>query len=239
MKKILLCVTVLLVLWLAASYRSARQSELNENLVADAYYGDLISVKNGLEEGADITFELYFHDQDRQYDDMLFNVLHAAASSGNEDLINFLLEEGLDINYPTPDGWTPLFIAARDGQAEAAKLLIFRGADLNVQTDRGATALLMALTQPYPSEKARQDLLIYMLKRGADPNLPDANGFSPLYYAATLKNADAVELLLEYGAKADTTNLENIRARLTSQADNASRRILPLLKKAGKNARTK
>lgn len=235
MKKILLCVTVLLVLWLAASYRVARQTELNENLVADAYYGDLISVKNGLEEGADITFELYFHDQDRQYDDILFNVLHAAASSGNEDLINFLLEEGLDINYPTPDGWTPLFIAARDGQAEAAKLLIFRGADLNVQTDRGATALLMALTQPYPSEKVRQDLLIYMLKRGADPNLPDANGYFSLYYAATLKNADAVELLLEYGAKADTTNLENIRARLALQPDSASRRILSLLK----NARTK
>lgn len=232
MKKILLCITVLLVLWLSASYRSARQSELNENLVADAYYGDLISVKNGLEEGADITFELYFHDQDRQYDDMLFNVLHAAASSGNEDLINFLLEEGLDINYPTPDGWTPLFIAARDGQAEAAKLLIFRGADLNAQTDRGATALLMALTQAYPSEKDRQDLLVYMLKRGANPNLPDANGLSPLYYAATLKNADAVELLLEYGAKPDESTLENIRARLAPPKDKDSRRILSLLQKA-------
>ena len=235
MKKVLVFLTALLVCWLAAGYYTARQQTLNESLVADAYYGDLVSVKNDLEDGADISFELYFDDEDRQYTDVLFNALHAASSSGNEDVINFLLEEGLNIDYPTPEGWTPLFIAARDGQAEAAKLLIFRGADLNVQTDRGATALLMALTQPYPSEKARQDLLIYMLKRGADPNLPDANGYFPLYYAATLKNADAVELLLEYGAKADTTNLENIRARLALQPDSASRRLLSLLK----NAKTK
>lgn len=234
MKKILVAVTVLLVLWLACSYRTARQTALNESLVADAYYGNLISVKNGLEDGADIDFELYFHDEDRQYGGVFFNALHAAASSGNEDVINFLLDEGFNIDYPTPEGWTPLFIAARDGRAEAAKLLIFRGANLNAQTDRGATALLMAITQPFPSEKERLDLLTYMLKRGADANQTDVNGFSPLYYAAALKNADAAKLLLEYGAVISEDNLAKIQQLLSHQSDNQSKKILSLLKKSAK-----
>lgn len=239
MKKVLVFLTALLVCWLAAGYCAARQQTLNESLVADAYYGDLVSVKNDLEDGADISFELYFDDEDRQYTDVLFNALHAAASSGNEDVINFLLEEGLNIDYPTPEGWTPLFIAARDGQSEAAKLLVFRGADLNIQTDRGATALLMAITQEYPSETDRNSLLEYMLKRGADPNLADGNGFSPLYYATTLKNVAAVKLLLEYDAVPDEENLSKISRILAPLSDNASRDIRSLLKKARKNAKTK
>lgn len=237
MKKALVFLTALLVCWLAAGYYTARQNVLNESLVSDAYYGDLVSVKNDLEDGADLSAELYFDDEDRQYTDMLFNALHAAASGGNEDVVSFLLDEGLPIDTPTPEGWTPLFIAARDGRSEAAKLLIFRGADLNAQTDRGATALLMVLTQQYPTEENRNSLLEYMLKRGADPNLADANGFSPLYYAAALKNQDALALLLEYGATPDEKNLSGTSRLLAPQSDHASRRILKLLQAAAKKAK--
>lgn len=234
MKKALVFLTVFAVLWLAAGHFKAKQTLLDESLVGDAYYGDLISVKNDLEDGANLDFELYFDDEERQYSAVLFNALHAAASGGNEDVINFLLDEGLNIDYPTPQGWTPLFIAARDGRAEAAKLLVFRGADLNFQTERGATALVMALTQPYPSEKERLDLLVYMLKRGANPNLADDNGFAPLYYAAVLRNEPAVRLLLEYGASADEKNQNAIQQKLSPLSDNQSRSILSLLKKSVK-----
>lgn len=229
MKKFLVFLTAIFVCWLAAGYYAARQKMLNESLVSGAYYGDLVSVKNDLEDGAALFAELYFDDEDRQYTDVLFNALHAAASGGNEDVVNFLLDEGLPIDSLTPEGWTPLFIAARDGQAEAAKLLIFRGADLNAQTDRGATALLMAITQKYPSPQERLSLLEYMLKRGADPNLADANGFSPLYYAAALKNKDALALLLEYGATPDEETLARIHRFLAPQSDHASRQILNML----------
>ena len=138
---------------------------------------------------------LYFSDEERGYGGIEFNALHAAASGGNEDIILFLLEKGLDINATTPQGWTPLFIATRDGQAEAAKLLVFKEAQLNIQTDLGATPLLMAITQKFPSEKVRQDLLLYLLKRGADANLADKKGLPPLFYAAALQNAQAVRLL--------------------------------------------
>ncbi len=239
MKKMLVFLTALAVVCLAAGYYAQRQNALNQSLVVNAYYGDLVSVKNDLEDGANPAFELNFDDDDRQYSNVLFNALHAAASGGNEDVINFLLEEGLSIDYPTPEGWTPLFIAARDGQAEAAKLLVFRGADLNFQTDRGATALVMAITQNYPSEESRQSLLEYMLKRGANPNLADAHGFPPLYYAAVLKNKSAAALLLEYGADPDEETLSKISRILAPQSDNTSREILTLLKKSRKKRAAK
>lgn len=232
MKKVCVFLIFLAVVWLAAGYYAVHKNALGESLVSNAYYGDLISLKNDLEDGAELTFELNFNDPDRQYHDVLFNALHAAASSGNEDVINFLLDQGLNIDYPTPQGWTPLFIAARDGRTEAAKLLVFRGADLNFQTDRGATALLMALTQPFPSEKERRDLLVYMLKRGANPNLPDAAGFSPLYYAAAARNENAVKLLLEYGARPNTENYSKIHSLLAPRSDKQSKKVLTLLKKS-------
>lgn len=201
MKKFSVLLIVIAVVSLAFSYKKASDLELNEMLLTDAYYGDLIAVKNDLEEGADIRYELYFDDKERGYHHQTFSLLQAAASSGNAHLLFFLLNEGLDINEPTQEGWTPLFIAARDGRAEAAKFLIHKKADLNAQTDLGATALLMAVTQPFESEQERMDLLEYMLKRGANTELTDIFGHTPLHYAEKQGKKEIVALLKQYAPK--------------------------------------
>ena len=201
MKKYFVLVLCVAVCWLAFGYHRQLVISRGEQLVTDAYYGNLIDVKNDVEKGAPLDYMFTFEDPERAYSFQTFNALQAAASSGSEDVILFLLKQGLDINQPTPQGWTPLFIAARDGRADAAKLLIFKKADLNMQTDLGTTALTMVVTQDYPTEKARLDLLEYMLKRGADPNIEDIYHHTSLYYAAAKKNEVAVELLKKYGAQ--------------------------------------
>lgn len=233
-KKICLIIICLIVIVLTASYQYALYHQKGYQLITDAYNGDLLAVKEDLEQGASPDYELYLKDPQRDYGGVGFTALQAAASSGNEDLINFLLNEGFLIDYPTMQGWTPLFIAVRDGRTEAAKLLIYRKADLNAQTDQGATALMMAVTQKFPSEKEREDLLIYMLKRGADPNLSDFMGNQPLYYAAALQNAKAAELLYEYGANPDEKTKEKIRQLLKGKKDIASKKILQILKRKPK-----
>ena len=203
MKKYLILIVMVLVCWLGFSYHKHLQILRGEELVMDAYFGDLVSVKNDVEQGAPVGYRFTFDDDERQYLNQTFNALHAAASGGNEDVILFLLDQGLPINSRTPQGWTPLFVAARDGRAEAAKLFVFKGADLNVPSDLGATALMMAVTQPFETEKARLDLLEYMLKRGADVNLADKYGHTPLYYAQKQGNGAVVKLLEKYVAKTD------------------------------------
>ncbi len=236
MKKAAVFLVALVVIWLGLDYHFKHIEELGENLVADAYHGDLLAVKNDLENGAPLDYVFFFYDEERDYNDVYFNALQAAASGGNEDVINFLLEQGMNINAPTPQGWTPLFIAVRDGQAEAAKLLIYRGANLNAQTDRGATALMMAVTQKFPSEKVRRDLLLYLLKRGADPNQKDAFGHSAFYYAAALQNADSAELLYEYGAAPTDEEKKEIRELLKAEKGTDVTKIRRLLNKKPKKA---
>ena len=236
MKKTVIFILCILVIYLAVSYRQAQIRQAGENFVTYAYYGDLLSLKDALEHGAPLDYVFFFYDEERDYNDVYFNALQAAASGGNEDVINFLLEQGMDINASTPQGWTPLFIAVRDGQAEAAKLLIFRQADLNAQTDRGATALMMAVTQKFPSEKVRRDLLAYMLKRGADPNQTNAFGYSAFYYAAALQNEAAAQLLYEYGANPGKKEKQEIQKLLKGKKNPGAKKILQILKRKPKPA---
>ena len=229
MKKAIIFILCIVVIGLFVSYRQAQFVQTADAYITYAYYGDLLGLKDALEHGAPPDYELYFYDEDRGYSGVVFNALQAAASGGNEDVINFLLKQGLPIDSPTIQGWTPLFIAVRDGQAEAAKLLIYRGANLNAQTDRGATALMMAVTQKFPSEKVRRDLLLYLLKRGADPNQKDAFGHSAFYYAAALQNADSAELLYEYGAAPTDEEKKEIRELLKGKKGASVQKIRQLL----------
>lgn len=234
-KKITICIIILLVCALAWSYRQQRQEQLAATLIADAYAGDLIAVKNDLEDGAPLDYTLLFEDEERQYAGADFTALHAAASGGNEDIINLFLDEGLSIDRQTPHGWTPLFVAVRDGRAEAAKLLVFRGANPNLPTDTGATPLIMAVTQKFPTEKQRLDLVTYLLKRGADPNLSTQNGLDALFFAASYqKNPELVALLLEYGADTQTENYKKLLKLLKTRTDKESKKIAALLQKAAK-----
>ncbi len=201
MKKYLILVIIVGVCWLGFSYHKQLQISRGEELITDSYYGDLLAVKNDVEQGAPLGYRFTFDDDERQYVNQTFNALHAAASGGNGRVVEYLLQAGLNINSRTPQGWTPLFVAVRDGQAEVAKWFIFKGADLNAQSKLGATALMMAVTQPFKTESARLDLLEYMLKRGADANLTDKYGHTALYYATLQGKADVIKLLEQYTDK--------------------------------------
>ena len=231
MRKLALIGIILLVIYLSFGYRAQKTRELGENLIANAYSGDLIAVKDNLEHGAPLAYTHYLQDETRGYGGVVFNALQAAASSGNEKIISYFLKQEMDINTRTPQGWTPLIIAVRDGQTTAAKALIYYKADLNAQTDLGATALMMAVTQEFPSEKEREELLVYMLKRGANPNLTNAFGYSALYYAAALHKANIAKILYEYGANPSTEEKQKIQELLKGKKEPEAKEILQLLKR--------
>ncbi len=63
------------------------------------------------------------------------SLIHLAASVGNVDIIQFLLERGANINEnaygDSLNKWTPLHVAAEKRNLEAVKFLIKSGADIN------------------------------------------------------------------------------------------------------------
>lgn len=201
MKKALLILLVFTAAGFALWYGQGIREEKAETLLWAAYDGDLTGVKNALEDGAETDRLLYITDPLRHYKDAEFSVLLAAASGGNEKLVSYLIQQGQKPAWANSQGWTPLFVAVRDGHAEAAARLMQAGADPNAQTDTGATPLIMTTLAEFPTEKERLSLLEYLLKRGADPNLTTRFHTDALFYAATeLKNPQAVDLLLQYGA---------------------------------------
>ena len=70
--------------------------------------------------------------------------LHYAASAGQVEIINLLLENSAYIDAESPNNTTPLMMAARYGSIDSVKLLLEQGADPNLKNQQGLTALNFA-----------------------------------------------------------------------------------------------
>lgn len=67
--------------------------------------------------------------------------LHYAAASGNNDIVQLLLEHSAYIDAESPNKTTPIMMAARSGHILTVKLLLEEGADATLKNDAGMTAI--------------------------------------------------------------------------------------------------
>jgi hypothetical protein len=119
--------------------------------------------------------------------------IHAAASTGQADILSLLIQHGAYVNGRNGDGRTPLFEASMNSRLEAGQFLLNHGADIDARDVYNDTALTGAIVRNI--EFARM-----LLERGA---LIDVRGFlgrTALHWAAQEGRAEFVRLLLEHGA---------------------------------------
>ena len=86
---------------------------------------------------------------------------------------------------------------------EVARWLVERGADISAQDGYGLSPL-HARAGMYHGQV---DILLDL---GADPDTRDGKGETPLHKAADVGNVDAVERLLQHGARSDVTNFAGL-----------------------------
>ncbi|MDR0418166.1 MAG: ankyrin repeat domain-containing protein [Puniceicoccales bacterium] len=102
------------------------------------------------------------------------------AEHRNQDEIRRLLGDKTDPNTTDDLGNTPLHYAET---SEAIELLCAAGADVNMQNEHGNTSLHVVLHRFAEGSENDQECIKALLKHGANPNIANAQGDTPLLIA--------------------------------------------------------
>ncbi|KAA3679556.1 ankyrin repeat domain-containing protein 50 [Paragonimus westermani] len=133
------------------------------------------------------------------------SALRAAAWAGHEGIVRQLLCAGADVDIQDAEGRTPLIAAAYMGHVGVVELLANAGADLNHADEDGRTALHVAAFCVRPSE-THHEVVSCLLDCGANPNVFDTEGISPLLGAARVGSQAVCELCLEADTDVNQTD---------------------------------
>jgi len=112
--------------------------------------------------------------------------LHLAAREGNLEIVKLLIEHGAKIEAKDFNNATPLFMAVTHKRKEVVKYLLEKGANINV---RGR---LYSDHREYPIHRAiesrQDDMAELLVAYGADLNVKNQKGQTPLQLAIDLEN---------------------------------------------------
>lgn len=118
--------------------------------------------------------------------------IHVAAENGHVDIVQLFFEKvHMPINVRTDYGSTVLHLALNSGDLPMIKYLLgVEGIDIEARTLRDETPLHCAA-------QGQQSKAAYLLlAHNVDPNVKDADGWTPLHYATQNSDQETVEILL-------------------------------------------
>jgi len=132
-------------------------------------------------------------------DDDEYNLV-IASLKGDMQMVQKLLDKGVNVNVTLDESITPLIYAVQGGQLNICNYLIARGADINFRPAYGPTPLIVAI-------KSQRPLLVDMLvNMGAKINAGDAMGRTPLMHTIALDDTTTFHKLIDWGASLTQTD---------------------------------
>ena len=121
--------------------------------------------------------------------------LMEAAMEGLNDIVLLLIRAGANLNAPDRRGFTALHFAAQGFQVETARLLLENGAKVDAVDSNGNTPLWRAVFE----SRGRGGMIAQLLIAGADPDLRNRSGVSPIELARQIANYDVMQFFPELG----------------------------------------
>lgn len=134
--------------------------------------------------------------------------LHRAAEQGRTDLIEALVQQGLDPNARDSDGKTPLHLATAAGHVAAMQALVAQGANATARDNDIVTPLHIA------AEKGNLPVLDYLMtlhevRISINQYAAYQTGFTPVMAAAAHNHTEIIERLVAHGADLNKTDNQN------------------------------
>lgn len=175
---------------LAGAASEPQDAQGNTPLLRAVVHNDVASARQLIDAGADVNAKNAI--QDSPY--------LLAGAEGRLEILELTLAHGADLRSTNRYGGTALIPACERGHVEVVKRLLAAGVDPDHINNLGWTGLLEAilLSDGGPRHQAIVKLLI---DGGADVNLADRDGVSPLQHARERGQQAIVALLLAAGAQ--------------------------------------
>ncbi len=129
-------------------------------------------------------------------------LLHLAAGTGKESIVDYLVKKGLKIDQPNEDKKTALWLAIENEHFKTAELLLENGASIEARGGNFDQTMLECLVP-----EASPETIEFMLKKGANIDPEDHQGDKNCVIWRLIcnpgfeKKTEVAEILLRYGAK--------------------------------------
>ena len=168
------------------------------NPVTEAIENDSVAkMKSLIKSGADLNKPILIGEEYEldDYDDIspLFYAIRKYASL---DMIELLLENGVDLMEIDSDGVSALDMAIKFKRLDMIQFCIDKGFDINVTKRKsGITPVMLAACF------SNIEMMNLLLDNGGDVNVCDKAGMAPKDYAQKLGQKKMVDFLDEKGAK--------------------------------------
>jgi ankyrin repeat protein len=180
--------------------------------------GDVAAVRDLLAEDASL---VGVTDDDQR------TPLYFAAGWGSIEIVELLLSHGADVDARDYGNRTPLHAAVMQNHQEVVRILVAADADLEARNDYGRTPLLLVAR-----ETGSVEMGALLLELGADVNVRDRSGESPLDLAVWRGFRGLVDLFLDSGARFRASGGQG-RALTGLAAENGLGRLFQMLADSG------
>lgn len=132
----------------------------------------------------------------------------AAAKNGHIHIVQFLMDNGADVNSRSTTKLASLSAAVKNGHIHIVQVLLEHGAgeanvDQRFRLDARHEEIGNVECTPlaFATQKGNKDLVKLLLAYGANPNIRDSKGKPPLFWAERARQWDLHDLLVREGAE--------------------------------------
>jgi len=189
------------------------------------------------------------------------SLLHIAAETGDEALLDFCIGVGININAKNKKGERPLHVAVSSESVDAVKILVKAGANpglyflsndesynlVHIATGFGNNEIIKALLESplleinagtgsekksalhFAAELDNSWAISLLASKGADLNIRDRRGDTPLHLAIRSGSMKAARALIEAGADLTLANSEGLQPLMIAVINKTGQYLVSLL----------